>query len=382
MFWQNELDRNLYGGCVMKIAPALDKVSKIQWMHINIDSFFPVWDPDNEDELLEVYVVTNMSSDQAQLRYGYKSEKEYVQRVEHWTKAIYENTLDSIRMDAYSGTNPWGVVPFVYIPRMRSTYWWGESLAEDIIPVQDELNMRLADLGEAVNYNTHPTRWGYNLPRSFNTKNFPLGSNVLWDLGRVVGQSPEPKVGILEASNPIPTGTFEYVKWLYDWSRTSAFAPPIAFGEDSGGGQRSGATLEIRMWPLVKAVRRSRSYLNTGLLRAVYITGLILKQKGLAPVRTVQALIEGRVVPSYAPVMPRDQAAIVDEVTKRLSTNPPTISLETAVNYQGQGIAEVNRIKKMLEDRAVQEQAKADQQHAQAMDLLKANGPSTTPKVA
>ena len=124
-------------------------------------------------------------------------------------------------------------MPFVYIPRLRSTNWWGDSLSEDIIPAQDELNMRVADIGESINYNAHPTRWGTNLPRAFNAKNFPLGPNAFWDLGRNLGNL-EPKIGLLETRDPAPEGVFKYVNFLYDWSRTSSFAPPISFGEDEG----------------------------------------------------------------------------------------------------------------------------------------------------
>jgi hypothetical protein len=172
----------------------------------------------------------------------------------------------------------------------------------------------------------------------------------MWDLGRVIGNSPEPHVDILEAKNPIPQGTFDYIKWIYDWGRTSSFAPPIAFGEDNGGGQRSGVTLEIRMWPLIKSMRRSRAYFSAGLLRAAKISSIILRQKSLAPVRTLDTIDEGAVIPTFAPIMPRDQSALVDEVTKRLSTNPPTISLDTAVKMLGQGPSEVRRIQAMMEE--------------------------------
>ena len=244
-------------------------------------------------------------------------------------------------------------MPFEYIPRLRSSHWWGDSLTEDLIRVQDELNLRIADLGDAINYNSHPIRWGINLPRGFNSENYPVGPNTLWDMGRAPGGENKPEVGILEAKEPVPEGAFKYVGFLYDWARTSVFAPPIAFGEDSGGGQRSGVTLEIRMWPLIKATRRSRSYFSTGLSRLLRKSGLILQQKRLGPARAIEAMVRGEVLPAFAPIMPRDQAKIVDEVTKRFSTTPPSISLETATKKLGDGTSEVDRIKEMLKDDAL-----------------------------
>jgi hypothetical protein len=150
----------------------------------------------------------------------------------------------------------------------------------------------------------------------------------------------------------VPEAAFKHIQFVYDWVRTSSFAPPIAFGEDNGGGQRSGVTLEIRLWPLLKAVRRSRSYLTTGLMRATRITGRILSQKKFSDVdkRVIQGLLEGDLTTQYHHVLPRDQAAVVDEVVKLLSTNPPAISLETSQEILGRGMSEVTRIIKMMTD--------------------------------
>ena len=348
MLWELALDREIYGGCAMKISPVFNplKPGRVLWSRVALDSFYPIWDPDDQQVLLEVFVITELTKEQAYLKYGFKTEKLTVTKVEHWTNKVYEIKLDEMVISQFSGVNPWGEVPFVYIPRMRTTSWWGDSLTADLIRIQDELNMRVADVGEAVHYNSHPTRWGINLPKAFNTDNYPLGPNILWDLGRKVGDWPEPKVGMLNTPDPVPPGAFNYIDFIQDWGLTSSSAPPIAFGKDDGGGQRSGVTLEIRMWPLIKACRRSRAYMSTGLSRAAYITATILKQKAFdgVSVRALEAITSHKVVPQYAPIMPRDQAALVDEVVKRRSTEPPTISVISAVKKLGDGAAEVERI--------------------------------------
>jgi len=348
VLWEMALDREVYGGAAMKVSPIFNplKPGYVKWSRVPLDAFYPIWDPDDPEVLLEVYIVTEMTKEQAKLAYGHVTDKVTVTKVEHWTNNIYETKLDDRKISAYSGVNPWGVVPFVYIPRMRTTSWWGDSLTADLIRAQDELNMRVADLGEAVHYNSHPTRFGINLPKAFNQDNYPLGPNVLWDLGRKVGDWPEPKVGMLNTPDPVPPGAFTFVEFIYDWSMTSSSAPPIAFGKDDGGGQRSGVTLEIRMWPLIKAIRRSRAYMSTGLMRAAFLTATILKQKkyDMVSVRALEAITSNKVVPQYSPIMPRDQAALVDEVVKRRSTNPPTISLVSSVKKLGDGASEVERI--------------------------------------
>lgn len=351
LLWEHELERNVYGGGALRILPSLSTPGHIKWMRVRREAFFPIWDPDDPNELLEVFVITFMSAEQAFAKYRLEASGDMVRRVEHWTRFKFEIYLDKKMVD--SGPNPWLVVPYVYTPRLRFSSWFGDALAPEIVPVQDELNMRVADLGEAINYNAHPVRWGLNLPRDFNADNFPLAPNAMWNLGRALGSSPPPEVGMLEAKNPVPQGVLDHINFLYDWTRTSSFAPPIAFGDDDGGGQRSGVTLEIRMWPLIKAIRRSRGYLDASLRKALNISAIMLSQKDFpdVPRRAIASILNGNIVPQFHSIMPRDQAAIVDEVLKLLTTDPPAISLETAQSILGRGAGEVDRIKAMMEDK-------------------------------
>jgi hypothetical protein len=356
MLWEVELDRNVYGGGVWKISPDLKKPGHVKWTHIPLEGFFPVWDPDDENELLECFAVSIMSAEQAKQAYGMDvsvPNGEIIQRVEHWTRFEYSNVINGIKIDAYSGINPWGFVPFVYVPRFRTSNWWGDAMTEDVMKAQDELNMRVADIGEALNYNAHPVRWGRNLPKSFNTRNYEMGPNALWDLGRTIGNSPPPEVGVLEAKNAVSDGAFQFVDFLYDWSRTSVFAPPIAFGEDSDSAPKGGPVLEIRMWPLIKYVRRTRAYMGEAIARAIRMSALILQQKHITgvPARALTAMVDGSVKPHFFDIMPRDHVAIVDEVIKLMSTTPPTISIETAQKILGRGSSEVDRISTMLKNK-------------------------------
>jgi hypothetical protein len=192
-----------------------------------------------------------------------------------------------------------------------------------------------------------------NLPNAFTDKNFAMGADSMWDLGRAMNKDMKPEVGILETKNPIPDAVFKYVDFLYDWSRTTSFAPPIAFGEDDGGGQRSGVTLEIRLWPLLKSLRTSRSFMATGVTRALKITGEILRQKKLSdtPGYLIDALTQGEVIPRFRRIMPRDQVAAVDEVVKLLGAKTgPAISLETSQDILGRGQSELTKIMKFLDD--------------------------------
>jgi hypothetical protein len=354
MLWEIALDREIFGGAAMKIVPDLKEYPHIKWSRVPRESFFPIWNPTDPYDLLEVYIKIGMTKEQAKILYNFDTKKDIVFRVEHWTKLRYENFLDGKRLSDLSGVNPWGVVPFVYFPRLRSGNWFGDSMTEDLIPVQDELNMRIADVGDAINYNAHPTRYGINLPRDFNSENYPLGPNSMWNLGRTIGSSPPPEVGILEAKAAVQPAVFEHLEFVYDWSRFSSFMPPVVFGED-GGSQRSGDTLEIRMWPLLRASRRSRAYLGTGFKHGAQISAKILLQKRFSDmqVRPLERIRDGRIIPKFYNILPRDQQKAVDEVVKLSSTTPRNISTLTAQELLGRSPTELERIEEENKNRAL-----------------------------
>lgn len=355
-FWEAGLEREVYGGTAFKVM--FDKNMPwphMRWSKINMTGFLPVWHPDYPDVLLECWIVTKITKEQARQLYKIDVEADFATRVEYWNRDRHDFWVENRKIGAFSGINPYKLVPFVYFPRLRTNSWYGDAITPEIMPAQDELNMRVADLGEAINYNAHPIRYGTNLPRGFNADNYPMGPRAMWDLGRVIGQSDGPKVGLLEPKNAIPERALDYVNFIYDWSRTSAFAPPIAFGEDDGGGQRSGRTLEIRMWPLLRATRRSRGYMSAGIQRMMTITASILKQKALKdrPIsaHALERILDRTIVPDFWPIMPKDEQAIVDKIVKLMALPVPAMSLETAVKELGLGPAEVTRIQTMLEDK-------------------------------
>lgn len=349
--WEAELDRNKFGGCALRVSvdPALDH--HIRWSRVYRDSFFPIWNPEQRDELLAAWFITRLTPEQANAKFGVTANHD-IYYAEFWSRLVHETYLGKERL--LREANPFDVVPAVYIPRLRSESWWGDSLVDDVIALQDEINMRIADIGDVSAANAHPIVWGKNLPRGFTRENFPRGSNKMWDLGRSVGDY-HPEVGVLEPKSTIMPTVFEDVKLLLKFAREAAQTPAIAYGDDDGGGQRSGDTLEIRLRSLLSAVMRSRAYMNVGIRQMLKITAAILKQKSFATgayseigTRTHERLV--KLLPAYAEVLPRRQPELVDEVVKLLATDPPAISLETAVKMLGRNIHEVENIKEMLAD--------------------------------
>ena len=357
-FWEAELDRNKFGGCALRAAP-IGIYPHIRWSRVHRDAFFPIWDPEDPTELLEVWAVSVMSPEQVKIKFGAETILDQNYYIEHWSVKSYETFLNQtvIRPPTF---NPYGIVPFAYSPRVRTSCWWGDSLVEDIIALQDELNMSVGDAGEVIRKNAHPILWGKNIPAGFSKEVFRTSSDAMWDAGRSQGDR-DPEINVLETKGEILAPAFDYIKFMLRMGRDHAGTPAIAYGDDDGGGQRSGDTLEIRLNPLMAAVRRSRSYFTPTLRRMLKITGAILRQKSFSdvPVRAIDSL--EKLTPTYSQVLPRSRPAIVDEVVKLLATDPPSISLETAEVLLGRGSREVELIKQMIKDEALKKEEPNDQ---------------------
>jgi len=249
-----------FGGTVLRVAKDHRREYGVRLERVPVASFYPVWSPDSYDDLIEAWIVTEIDAKAARAYFGIETQADPVRRVEHWTRDRYENWVDGKKIVRFSGEHRLKRIPFVYVPRLRSDSFYGEALTQDIMTVQDELNMRVADVGEAITYNAHPTKYGYNLPKDINDRTkFPFAPDRLWNLGNTLPGADPPTLNTLESKNPVPEAAFSHINFVYDWARMAGYSPPVAFGEDEGS-QRSGATLQLRMWPLTRAIRRTRLY--------------------------------------------------------------------------------------------------------------------------
>jgi hypothetical protein len=111
-----------------------------------------------------------------------------------------------------------GMVPYVYIPHIRAGEFYGISLLERKQELAQEINERMADVGDIV----YPT-------------------------------DTQPS-----------TATVQWATDLLSIARTEAYTPPVCYGVDEGS-QRSGMTLVLRMLPLVVHVRQERTLMTAGL---------------------------------------------------------------------------------------------------------------------
>jgi hypothetical protein len=336
MLYEAGLSQQVYGGIYLRAAKDLARAGNVRVDKLLPYNVFPRYHPVDPNRILEAYIVIPIDAAEAHLAYGIEAQGDTTVYVEHWTETEYNTFIGDQRLDNFSGKNPWGWVPLEYFPRTRMEGFYGLSLAEDIMGLQDELNGRLADVGDNVSSAAHPIRWVRNY-RGSPDDDFQMGPDALWDLGQNLAGQADPEVGVLPAQAE-PTSTFSFITFLMDISRNIAGTSPVAFGEDEGS-QRSGATLVLRLWPLLQSAKATRLFWRDGLIRLNHKIQII---GGKAPLP---------VTSQFSELVPQDRQLLIDEIIRRAQEN--LISPEEAITrfgvVDGSVADEVKRIQDWLD---------------------------------
>jgi len=320
---EQALAAQVYGGCVFRLRRDKDKKHEIKIEYLSPYFFRPIWHPTDFHTLLEARIQFKISGQQARLVYGdkYYSDSEVEYR-ETWTKETHKITVGG-KVYLPEEENPYGVIPFAYIPRLRMEQFYGISLCEDLMGLQDEFNDRVADIGDQILNECHGILQLANY-RGDAQKLRPTPSGIL-NLGMGVPGYPAPALTRVPPGDT-PRGAKDYIQFLLDTAKMAAFTPPVAFGLDEGS-QRSGVTLIIRMWPLLQQCKWSRAWWDDGFRDINRLILTMLKTHGF---KGYKEELEGhRTVTQWAPIQPKDREALVEELVQLAGSDLQ--SLETAV---------------------------------------------------
>jgi hypothetical protein len=227
------------------------------------------------------------------------------------------------------GPNPWkhpvfgyGLIPFQYIPRIRSGHFLGESLAYDLEGLLVEINKTLADYGDALSRGAHPS-FGisdYSGPGKKQKIIYVPKSGAL-NMGNTTPGGSSPKVH--EFPQPsVPPQTHEFTERLLSFSELVAGLTPAARGVSEG--QKSGLAIALEMLPTTNLIDWQRGHWTAGIAGRGALDHVISamwyhkrKLNWVPPVQ--EAMFDLNHELDYRPVVPRDRIEIIDEVV-RLAT--------------------------------------------------------------
>jgi len=253
-------------------------------------------------------------------------EEGYVSYYEHWTRDSHELLIDGkpiipmLPNGLPLAQESFGV-PIVYIPHERKAgEFWGRSLITDALKgVVKEINMRVADFGDAVARDASDVIVVRNVPGAIRSIRVSRTLSVI-DIGSasgIPGKSVDPDMFAVQrqrANQPMSA----LIDELYKVFRREAVIPSVADGEDEGS-QRSSLTLETRFWPLTTHIRMERRHWTRGLQQLAMIIFRILHMKGMLPSEDYMRIRNVRV--EFGDILPRDREQLINELSVRRAAN-------------------------------------------------------------
>lgn len=166
--------------------------------------------------------------------------------------------------------NLYGEVPFVPFVLFRGgARFMGETFTASLMGIQNELNARIADTGDAINNDAHPK---YAVANSTTkVKDLPTGVDAIWDLG-MGSMNQEPKAWVLQGRSVGESG-ISLSNLLKDFLDVVSHIPDVAMGRVAGS-QRSGHALSTRLEVIVNAIETWRAFMVSSL---VEMSAMILR---------------------------------------------------------------------------------------------------------
>lgn len=323
--------------------------------------FVPIFSAADPWHLLEAYVIRTITKKQAEIygvNIGDKSEAVYT---EHWTRDEYSIDVDGITATIsingtkipMKGENPYGFVPFVYIPHERESGFYGTPLMHQMEGVLEEINGRAADIGDATRESAHPEYVARNIGGGSIGRVRISDTKTAADLGIAQHGMKDPEVKALDP--PIlPEQSVNFLKQLEQWSYKQGFSPPVVWGDDEGS-QRSALTLAFRMWPFAAHIRNERLLWSEALnVIAEYVIRMI-SIKGAADARLKKLAVteddfNRKKAQNWFPMLPRDQEAQLTSLIQRKQEGLiSTLSAIEKFDDVEDAIAEEKRIEEEVE---------------------------------
>lgn len=363
------------------LDPWLRHQTKFQLVTPNY--FLPIYDNADPWNLLEAYIMYYIGVDEAREKYGITVTSDVGGKVlymEHWTRTRYSRQIGGqtpvFRVGEVEivedGVNPYGFVPFVYIPHYpRVGGFYGASHVDRLVGLVQEKNYRLADIGDYVKASAIVIPWIANVISGLKSRQLIPGLNAV-DLG-TNNMGKEPKLDIASFASTGGGNVYETLRELLNEEIVKqGNLSSVVLGLEEGGTQRSGVTVATRIYPLESHINLERSLWNVGYSMLHRMALRVMLAKGVEGVDESMLKLSPNV--TWYPILPADRAALVDEVVQRMSVE--AISLENSVHKLSTGEDEKQEIERIKAARAEQAQQKMAEVEAQAK-IKAENAPKT-----
>ena len=224
------------------------------------NTVFPTYDPQNREKMLSCEIKYLVLSDDGSSQYVYRQEitKEKI--------VTYNGDTEIENID-----NPLKEINIVHIRNMPlAGFCYGQSDLVSIIPLQKELNAKVTDVSDIINYHAAPV----TIIQGARSKNLERGAKKVWG-----GLPKDAKVYNLElASDLNASNSFITMikKSIHELSNT----PEMSLGASGAISNTTGVALQITYSPLLEKTWIKRMTYGSGLRKVVVMVLKLLQIKG------------------------------------------------------------------------------------------------------
>lgn len=324
----NGISSQIFGGCVFRLRFA--PVDLMRTLPVAIDrvetyEFYGMLAPGEQYLLSEAWVLREITSQEA-YQYNVKvGENEPAYWIEKWTNTDYEISINGkpIEWPGYEnfeskGPNPYGFVPFVYIPHWRDHGIWGTSEVDKLLGLVKEMNLRIADFGDAVSADSHNYVVMKDVSGTPQIVKLGIGLEVISLQGTPSFSGAEKQADMYELHKPSASQPMsDLINTLWKEYQRVTHNPDVLYGEE-GGSQRSSDSLLVKAWPAVSHAEMERVFWTDGLN---LLTKMMMKILSLAGVALPEVSSRTKLSQNWPAILPKEREALVNEVVNRMSVN-------------------------------------------------------------
>ena len=221
---------------------------RIRVIPLNPAHSFPEYHPHDRDRLLRF-----------KLKYRFwgtspEGTRQVYTFTEILTDDLIEQYVNDELIDQYP--NPIGTIPIVHIPNMSiSSSPWGQSDIWDIIPLNRELNEKMTEVSDIINYHASPV----TIITGAKAAQLERGPKKVW-----AGLPKDAKVFNLESRGEM-AGALEYIQFLKRTMHEITGVPENALGQTQPISNTSGTALAIQYQPIMNRYHMKRIHFTKGL---------------------------------------------------------------------------------------------------------------------
>ena len=258
VLWEMGQLASVTGDCFVKVAyeePYEDTAGmyhegRTRIIPLNPSHCFPEYHPHDRDRILRF-----------KLKYRFwGTSPEGTRQVYTFTEILTDDSIEQYindeLIDQYQ--NPLGIIPIVHIPNMTiSSSPWGQSDIWDIIPLNRELNEKMTEVSDIINYHAAPV----TIITGTKASQLERGPKKVW-----AGLPKDANVFNLESRGEM-SGALEYVNFIKRTMHEITGVPETALGQMQPISNTSGVALAIQYQPMMNRYSMKKIHFTKGLER-------------------------------------------------------------------------------------------------------------------